>query len=197
MNGQAQQNGQQVDIFRDMRDAHGWLAFGARCLSAPSEIWLRRIGTVGERYHPISVPIGFLLYFLMSCYIGSQHPMPDELFGICFFFVLTSIWLIFHRVQRVILRSKGQRHHSLYWGDSVFDRGGRRLSLPQRALAECLVTWGFAILYMPLSSGMGITLLVAGVALVVNAALMHLQESAITRSMHDALIEARVNAERI
>lgn len=185
------------DFIKDTFDLFNFFAFAARVIAAPAEAWLRKPGTVGERYWNVSGPIGLVAFPMLCCLIGSACPMPLEFVGIVGFWFGTVGMLLVHRIRRVHLHRQGYFWHSMYIGDSWFDPKNQRDRLPVRTRHEVTAVVVAAFLSVPISFGLCGTLFIVAFALTLNSEMLRMQEAARLRSMQDAYLDARHAAERM
>lgn len=198
MNPNAQApGGNSVDYLGDMRNMFAWLFFFLRCIAAPAEVWVRRPGTVGQSYWNVPGPVGLIGFPLLCCWLGAQAPTYWEAGGIGWFVILTVALLLVHRAMRIARQSRGQTCHSMYWGDSWFDTETSRRYPGLRGGREMVAVWAAAVICMPVSSGLGLGLFIAGVALAINCQILRHQEEATKRSMTDAYFESAWAAQRM
>jgi hypothetical protein len=144
--------------------------------------WMRKGGTVGERFYGMHALLGFLTVFFWSAFF--PHDSPEPMLA---FLGLTTLLLLWNRVQGFWMRRKGYRTHSLYTGDSRLGWFGQRAA---KTFLEPLTAIVIGALLMGFSAPLGGYLMTAGFCLAVDATYQVEREQAVLRRRQDAQLEA-------
>jgi hypothetical protein len=106
-------NDQNRKPFQGLRDSINLLHLTLQVMAAPVEVWLRKPGTVGERYFGIAA---FLSLLFMPMFFAAVE-MPDPYGGALIFWCAYIVMLAVHRVARV---GRKAEVHSHCMGESIF-----------------------------------------------------------------------------
>lgn len=185
------------DFIKDTFDLIQFFIVASRVIAAPVEPWLRKPGTVGERYWGLPAAVGLVAFPMLCCLIGSTHPTLYEFDCIVLFWFGTVGFLLLHRIKRFQLQRRGVFSHSWSVGESWFDPKDGKDLLNVRTRFEVTAVLMVGLGLLPFSCGLGVTLGIAAVALIINSEMLRLQEAAQVRSLQDAFFEARRAADQM
>jgi hypothetical protein len=169
----------------DMQSSLNLLQFFTRSASLPVEVLLRQWGSFGERYLGLMVVTGPCWVMLFGAFYG-PHP---QLYWLLYFLYLVVGLLFIHRVAGLIRRWRGYWCHSVYIGDSWFQRC-RGFAEPHRArMLEVLVMGAISVVLFGIAKPLGALLLIGVGSHVFNLMMIELRDAAKIRAMRDAQIE--------
>jgi hypothetical protein len=174
--------------FKEMRENYQLLVGFGQLWSAPVEMWLRRPGTTGDRNNGLHLVLGVFWILLF----GALCNRPKETAPVVWFFCLTLLVLLIHRVAGIRRRSKGYRCHSRYTGQPWFP--GRELWVKQWAEPTLILFVGIAIAWV--TQPLGAYLIGAAISQVVCTNYQIAAEEARIRALRDAQIEQLYLMER-
>jgi hypothetical protein len=154
-------------------------------MAFPAVIITTREGTWGPRYLGVHAVLGFFWPLVFGALYG-----PDPgLDALVLFWQLSIVFLLVHRVRGTLRRRRGYRCHSLFWGESIFEKPGDETSQKAREKANCLVIL-LGLCCFAFSKPLGTLLIVAAVCKAITDALTFQALDAQVRQMEDARIES-------
>jgi hypothetical protein len=180
----ANQNGSS-GMVTDMQSSLNLFQLFTRSAALPVEVLVRQWGTFGERYIGLMVLTGPCWVMLFGAFYG-PHP---QLYWLLYFLYTMVGLLVVHRVAGIIRRWRGYHCHSVYIGDSWFQRC-RGFEEPHRArMLEVLVMGAIALVLFGIAKPLGALLLIGVGSHVFNLMMIELSDAAKIRAMRDAQIE--------
>jgi hypothetical protein len=154
-------------------------------MAFPAVMLTTRSGTWGSRFLGLHAVLGFLWPLVFGAFYG-----PDPGLGAVLLYWQASILvLLVHRLHGVRRRAQGYRCHSLYWGESIFEKSSDADSKRARGFANVLLMAVGAGLCAEVSKPLGTLLIIAAVCKAVTEALTFQAVEARVRQMEDARIE--------
>ncbi len=162
------QENKQPSMLDDMRNGFNMLLFAAFVLAVPTQLFMRKLGTLGSRYITLHFPVCIVLLLLF----GLQ---PFNVLA-----VLCVVWIVLHKAKQ----QKG--FHSQYVGDSLC--GSSRHA---KTALEPLAMFIIAAMVFPVSKELTVFLVVSGIASSFFHSWMQDRDNARVRAMHDAELEQR------
>ncbi len=153
---------------------------------APVEVFLRKCGTMGSRYPPPLATLLAIPWLLLFPVLTGAPQHAEGVYG------LGALWFyaaFVHNGRRRQLERKGCYQHSRFKGFSVFGHYGYYI--------EPLTVTGAGFLALVYSPALGVYLVLAAVALLVNHGTIEQRDNAHIRALRDAVIEQEVFAEKL
>jgi hypothetical protein len=173
------------NMMSDMQSSLNVFQLFTRSASLGIELIVRRWGTWGNRYMGLSVLTGLMWPFFFAAFFG-PHP---QLRYVLWFVYLMVVLLVVHRITGFVRRWRGYQCHSVYIGDSWFERV-RGFEEPHRArILEVVVMSVVSLVLFVIAKPVGAMLLIGVGAHVFNLMMIELSEAAKIRAMRDAQIE--------
>ncbi len=168
-----------------------WIIFLAQVLAAPVELMIRT--RFGWRYfglpHAIAV-LGLPIWLMFW-----QHENPSVFIV---FWLATLLMQVRARLEQLAMRARRDVEHSRYNGRSRLAWVLRRMSERTiKGMAEPLFVLAIGLMVRPDEPPLGSYLIVAGLSLWINNAVIRFRERTIAQDLHDAWIEQRTIAERV
>jgi hypothetical protein len=172
-------------MLTDMQSSLNVMQLFTRSASLGIEVLVRKWGTWGDRYMGLQVLTGLMWPFFFAAFYG---PHPQLKWVLWFVYLILGL-LVAHRIAGVVRRWRGYQTHSLYIGDSVFERF-RGFEQPHRArLLEVVAMTLFAFTFWVIAKPLGALLFIGVASHAFNLVMIELSDAAKIRAMRDAQIE--------
>ena len=163
------------------------LAFGARALAMPAELFLRRSGTFGHRYFGFQALAGIIAIPLWSMFWPDRSPV----WLVRFMFLVLAMLLIV-RIRTALRGARSNNFHSGYGG---LPRLTRLLGAHRERMLKCgvepLVTFVAGAFLCALDEPLGSFVMASGAGLYLSANLVEASIQARIADLNDSMLEQR------
>ena len=154
--------------------------------------WLRRSGTIGDRFGGWQIALSFILFpVLVILFMGPQEPESYEIPFLSTFMFISLCLAASNAIRRRELAGQGARYHSRYSGVSLFYPwcGTDELQLKGVVEASVIMLGGASsCIFAPT---FGVMLIVCAVAQAISIEYERLKHESIKREMRDAMEDQR------
>lgn len=174
--------------FQEMRQQVNLLVALTQIISAPVEPWLRKAGSIGERYFGFHLAMGLVAMLVLPALVFPTHDLRPVLAVL----LATIFVLVCHRIKGAYLRRKGLIVHSRYSGTPFLPGDEIKAKTVWEPFLVMLAGGAMCLLSPPLGAWM----IAAGVCLGFAHGYQQDAENARLRAMRDARIEAEYYAGR-